>query len=158
MKKFTVAFLIIGTFIFYSLLYHANPVAVVPTTSTRTGATSTSGSTPKTSNSTNTPDTTSNTIGALYKDGSYTGSVADAQWGNIQVQAIIQGGKLTNVQFLQYPNERNRSININNYADPQLASEAIQAQSATVDIISGATDSSNAFIQSLTDALSQARA
>ena len=44
------------------------------------------------------------------------------------------------------------------YADPQLTSEAIQAQSANVDIVSGATDSSDAFIQSLSDALSQAKA
>ncbi|HEY4384430.1 MAG TPA: FMN-binding protein [Ktedonobacteraceae bacterium] len=47
---------------------------------------------------------------------------------------------------------------INNYADPQLTSEAIQAQSANVDIVSGATDSSEAFIQSLNSALAQAKA
>lgn len=157
MKKFSVAVLIIGAFVLYSLLYHINPVALVPTSSTRASSssgTSTSGSTSTTSGTTNT--TSSN--GVLYKDGSYTGSVADAQWGTIQIQATIQGGKITKVQFLQYPNERNRSIEINTYADPQLASEAIQAQSANVDAVSGATDTSEAFIQSLTDALSQAKA
>ncbi len=56
----------------------------------------------------------------------------------------------------QYPSDRNHSVMINNYADPQLVSEALQAQSANVDIVTGATDSSDAFIQSLTDALSQA--
>ena len=61
------------------------------------------------------------------------------------------------VQFLQYPDDHNRSVMINQYADPQLTSEAIQAQSANVDIITGATDSSEAFIQSLTDALAQAK-
>jgi uncharacterized protein with FMN-binding domain len=96
--------------------------------------------------------------GSLYKDGSYTGSVADAQWGNIQVKAIIQNGKIKDVQFLQAPNDRNRSIRINDSADPQLTSEAIQAQSAQVDIVTGATDTSNAFIESLSDALSQAKA
>jgi uncharacterized protein with FMN-binding domain len=84
--------------------------------------------------------------------------VADAQWGYIQVKAIISNGKITDVQFLQYPNERNRSIMINNYADPQLTSEAIAAQSANVDIVTGATDTSQAFTQSLSDALSQAKA
>src|SRR5438445_8351989 len=98
------------------------------------------------------------TPGSAYKDGSYTGSVADAQWGVVQVKAIITNGKITDVQFLQYPNDRNRSIEINSMADPQLTSEAIQAQSANVDIVTGATDSSDAFIQSFTDALSQARA
>jgi uncharacterized protein with FMN-binding domain len=49
-------------------------------------------------------------------------------------------------------------VRINEEADPQLISEAIQAQSANVDIVTGATDTSEAFIQSLTDALSQAQA
>lgn len=91
-----------------------------------------------------------------YKDGQYTGVSADAYYGNIQVLAVISGGKLVDVQFLDYPQDRNRSIQINNYAMPILKSEAIQAQSANVDIVSGATDSSGAFTQSLQSALSQA--
>ncbi|HTD20095.1 MAG TPA: FMN-binding protein [Ktedonobacteraceae bacterium] len=158
MKKFAVAVLIIGAFILYSLLYgHANVVAVLPNNSTNSSSSGRGSSTsvvPATPGTTNTPGTP----GSLYKDGSYTGSVADAQWGYIQVKAIISNGKITDVQFLQYPNERNRSIMINNYADPQLTSEAIAAQSANVDIVTGATDTSQAFIQSLSDALSQAKA
>ena len=158
MKKFAVAVLIIGTFILYSLLYgHANVVAVLPNNSTNSSSSGRGSSTsvvPATPGTTNTPGTP----GSLYKDGSYTGSVADAQWGYIQVKAIISNGKITDVQFLQYPNERNRSIMINSYADPQLTSEAIAAQSANVDAITGATDTSQAFIQSLSDALSQAKA
>jgi uncharacterized protein with FMN-binding domain len=49
-------------------------------------------------------------------------------------------------------------VQINLTANPELISEAIQAQTAQVDIISGATDSSQAFVQSLADALSQASA
>ena len=158
MKKFMVAVLIIGAFILYSLLYgHANVVAVLPNNSTNSSSSGRSSSTsvvPATPGTTSTPGTP----GSLYKDGSYTGSVTDAQWGYIQVKAIISNGKITDVQFLQYPNERNRSIMINNYADPQLTSEAITAQSANVDIVTGATDTSQAFIQSLSDALSQAKA
>lgn len=151
MKKFIVAISIIGAFVLYSFVYHSSPVALVPTSTAKSSG-PTSASTPGAAPTTGTPS------GALYKDGSYTGSVADAQWGNLQVKAIIQNGKITDVQFLQYPNDRNRSIDINNYADPQLRSEAIQAQSAQVDVVSGATDSSDAFIQSLSDALSQAKA
>lgn len=92
-----------------------------------------------------------------YKDGIYTGSVADAFYGNIQVQAIISGGRLTEVKFLQFPNDRGTSIEINQQADPILAQEAIQAQSAHVDIVSGATDTSHAFIESLQAALNQAQ-
>ncbi|MGZ6004761.1 MAG: FMN-binding protein [Candidatus Saccharimonadales bacterium] len=96
------------------------------------------------------------TQSAKYKDGQYTGNAADAYYGYIQVKAIISGGKITDIQFLQYPNDRQNSVYINSQADPMLKQEAIQAQSAKVDIISGATDSSVAFIESLTNALNQA--
>lgn len=157
MKKFTVSVLIIGAFILYSLMYnHSSLFALLPNSSTDSSSSSGS-STSVAPNAPNAPATTG-TSGSLLKDGSYTGSVADAQWGYIQVKAVIQNGKITDVQFLQYPNERDRSVMINSYADPQLTSEAIQAQSANVDIVTGATDSSEAFIQSLSDALSQAKA
>jgi len=94
---------------------------------------------------------------SLYADGTYTGSVADAYYGNIQVQATIQNGQITNVTFLQHPGDRGTSVYINGQADPILASEAISAQSANVNIVSGATDSSRAFIQSLGAALTKAK-
>lgn len=91
-----------------------------------------------------------------YKDGQYTGNVADAYYGNIQVQATIQGGKISDVVFLDYPQDRRNSVRINTEAMPLLKSEAIQAQSAQVDIVSGATATSDAFRQSLASALAQA--
>ncbi|GCF08011.1 FMN-binding protein [Dictyobacter arantiisoli] len=157
MKKFAVAALIIGAFLIYSILYdHSNAIPFVPTsaTETSTATDSTTGS----STTTPTPSSTTGTSsGGLYKNGSYVGSVADAHWGSLQVKAIIKNGKIADVQFLQYPNDRNRSVDINNYADSQLTTEAIQAQSANVDIITGATDTSEAFVQSLSDALTQAK-
>jgi uncharacterized protein with FMN-binding domain len=93
-----------------------------------------------------------------YVDGMYTGSAANAYYGNIQVRATISGGKLTNVTFLQYPNDRSTSRYINQQAMPELKAEAIQAQSASVNGVSGASDSSAAFQQSLADALAQAKA
>ena len=143
-KKVIVAALIIGVFVLYSLTHARAPGASLATGAGDTASSSSSSS--------------SSGSSTTYKDGSYTGSVADAQWGYIQVKAVISGGKITDVQFLQYPNERPRSIEINSYADPQLTQEAIQAQSAQVDIVTGATDSSQAFMQSLSDALSQAQA
>lgn len=92
----------------------------------------------------------------IYTDGTYIGSVADAYYGNIQVQATIQNGKVADVSFLQYPNDRNTSRQINGQAMPILKSEAISSQNANVDIVSGATDSSQAFMQSLDSALAQA--
>jgi uncharacterized protein with FMN-binding domain len=162
MKKTVVSVVIIGAFVVYCFLYgHSGFASVIPPTAveSRPSSSATASASTSTPNATATPGATVTPApGALYKDGSYTGSVDDAQWGVVQVKAIIKNGKITDVQFLQYPNDRNRSVYINSVAGPQLSSEAIQAQSANVDVVTGATDSSLAFIQSLTDALSQARA
>lgn len=91
-----------------------------------------------------------------YKNGTYVGSIADAFYGNVQVQVTIFGGNITDVTFLQYPSDRSTSRMINSQAMPYLIQEAIQAQSAQVDGVSGATATSGAFIQSLQSALSQA--
>jgi uncharacterized protein with FMN-binding domain len=91
-----------------------------------------------------------------YKNGEYTGNVEDAFYGNVQVKVTISNGKISDVQFLDYPQDRNTSVRINSQAMPYLKQEAIQAQSANVDIISGATATSQAFIQSLASALLKA--
>ena len=159
MKKLAVSVVIIGTFLLYCVLHaHASTVAFTPATGTTILPTLTSTQATATVPGGTPAPTATDIPGARYKDGAYTGSVADAFWGYIQIKAIISSGKLTDVQFLQYPNERNRSVEINQYADPILTSEAIQAQSAQVDIVTGATDSSEAFIQSLSAALTQAQA
>ena len=104
-----------------------------------------------------TPTTPAQPLGQ-YRDGDYTGATVDAYYGLVQVQATIKQGQLIDVQFLQYPNDRRTSIRINNIAIPDLQQEAIQAQSANVDIVSGATLTSEAFVQSLQVALNDARA
>ena len=90
------------------------------------------------------------------KDGTYTGPQVDAFYGLVQVQAVVKNGKLTSVQFLQYPNDRRTSVQINSVAIPDLQQEALQAQSANVDIITGATLTSEGFMMSLQNALSKA--
>lgn len=92
-----------------------------------------------------------------YVDGTYTGSSVYVYYGNVQVRATVSGGKLADVQFIQYPNDRNTSRYINSQAMPLLRSEAIQAQSANVDGVSGASDTSAGFRESLAAALSKAR-
>lgn len=91
-----------------------------------------------------------------YVDGTYTGPVMDAYYGLIQIQASIQDGRLTALKVLKYPSDRRTSVSINRQALPMLRDEAIRAQSARVDIISGATLTSRAFIQSLRGALKKA--
>lgn len=101
--------------------------------------------------------TTANNIYPPYNDGVYTGNVVNAYYGNVQIQSTIKNGKITEVKFLQKPNAATRSVVINTIADPNLSQEAIQSQSTKVAIVSGATASSEAFIQSLTNALTQAK-
>ncbi len=92
-----------------------------------------------------------------YKDGQYTGPGIDAYWGLVQVKAIVQNGQITDVQFLQYPSDRRTSQRINSIVMPYLQTEAIQAQNANVDLITGATLTSEAFVESLQAALATAR-
>ena len=103
-----------------------------------------------------TPTPVATTNAGQYKNGQYTGTSANAYYGNVQVQVTIAGGAITNVQLLDYPQDRGTSVRINQQALPILEQEAIQAQSANIDTVSGATDSSGAFIQSLSNALAQA--
>jgi len=91
-----------------------------------------------------------------FADGTYVGPVTDAYYGPMQIQASIQGGRLTALKLLKYPSDRRTSVRINREALPMLRDEAISAQSADVDIISGATLTSRAFIQSLGGALRKA--
>jgi uncharacterized protein with FMN-binding domain len=95
--------------------------------------------------------------GAAFKNGTYNGPEVDAFYGLVQVQVVIQNGKISNVQFLDYPHDRRTSQRINDQVMPWLTQEAIQAQSANVDIISGATLTSEAFANSLQAALLSAK-
>ncbi len=96
-------------------------------------------------------------VASGYKDGTYTGPSVNAFYGDVQVQVIISGGRIKTVNFLNYPSDRRTSVRINSFAVPYLQSEAIQAQSANVDVISGATLTSEAFMMSLQSALDSAR-
>ncbi len=97
-------------------------------------------------------------VGMGFSDGTYRGPVVDAYYGVVQVQAIIKHGRLDSVDVLRWPADRDTSVAINEHALPLLRDEAISAQSADVDIVSGATLLSDAFIELLGAALKQARA
>jgi len=101
-----------------------------------------------------TPETLPNK--GKYTDGVYKGSAEDVYYGNVEIEATIANGNITNIQFLQYPNSRGNSMMINHRAMPILRSEAITNQSGNVDIVSGATQTSKGFIKSLNNALAQA--
>ncbi len=86
----------------------------------------------------------------------YTGPSEDMRWGPVQVTIIVKGKRITDVRA-SAPTERDRSAFINNQAIPMLRSEVLQAQSANVDLIGGATMTSEAYTQSLQAAVNQAR-
>ena len=94
--------------------------------------------------------------GSKYKSGIYDGSVENAYYGDVQVRVTISNGKLSKISFLQYPNDNNTSSRINTGAMPMLKSEALKAQSAQVDGVSGASYTSQAFQDSLKSALQKA--
>ena len=138
MRKYFLGIVIALVFLAYSTILrhqHSAPV-VAPTVSLSNSA----------------PVTT-----VSYKDGTYTGDVENAFYGDVQVSATIQSGKITSVDFLEQPDANPNSINVNQAATPYLKQEAIKAQSANVSGVTGATYTSQAFMQSLSSALKQAK-
>jgi uncharacterized protein with FMN-binding domain len=85
-----------------------------------------------------------------------TGTVAQTRWGPVQVRLTLADGKISAVDAVQYPDGNNRDREINDDALPVLVQETISAQSADVDMVSGATVTSTGYVQSLQSALDQA--
>jgi uncharacterized protein with FMN-binding domain len=85
-----------------------------------------------------------------------TGTVANTQYGPMQVQVTLAGPKITKVTVLQRTDDGTESDQIDANAIPQLTSETLAAQSAHIDAVSGASYTSSGYIQSLQSALDQA--
>ena len=90
-------------------------------------------------------------------DGTYVGAGNNNRWGTVQVQVVYSGGQVSDVQILSYPNGARQSVRINQVALPMLVSEALSAQSADVNTISGATYTSKSYKISLQSAIDNAR-
>ena len=84
------------------------------------------------------------------------GDVIPTQFGDIQVRVVESGGKIVDVKALQLPSDRRRSREISQYSERILHDEALQAQSAHIDTVSGATYTSEAYRESLQSALDHA--
>jgi len=85
----------------------------------------------------------------------FTGSVANTAYGPMQVQVTVSGGKITNVTTLQQTDVGSYSGQVDSFAIPQLTHEALAAQSAKINAVSGASYTSQGYIQSLQSALDQ---
>lgn len=86
------------------------------------------------------------------------GDVVQTRYGPVQVQITLKAGRLTAVKILQVPQENRRDQEIASFAVPQLTQEALAAQSAQIDTVSGATYTSEGYAQSLQSALDKAHA
>lgn len=86
----------------------------------------------------------------------YTGSVAETRWGPVQVEITVADDKITKVDVVQYPDGNHRDEEINAYAIPTLVQETLSAQSAKIDMVSGATVTSEGYLESLQSALDKA--
>jgi uncharacterized protein with FMN-binding domain len=100
-----------------------------------------------------TPTPTPNGSGV---SGSFTGSDVPNRFGDVQVRVVVSNGHITDLQAVQLPSDRARSAYISQVAGPLLRTEVLQAQSARIDIISGATYTSESYAQSVESALQQA--
>lgn len=96
---------------------------------------------------------TTTTPSAATASSTVTGDVASTQWGPVQVQLTVTDGKIAEVSVVQYPNGTRRDEEINSRALPILIQETLDAQNAQVDMVSGATVTSEGYLQSLQSAL-----
>ena len=126
-------------------------------TSTTNSAASTTSANATAQSATPTPvATTAAPKAASGASGTFTGAAADTRFGAVQVQITVSNGKITNVTAPQYPTESFRDQQINAQAIPYLIQETLQAQSANIQGVGGASYTSEGFYQSLVSALSKA--
>lgn len=132
-----------------------NVAANGPTAPTDSGITPSGTSSPSSSTgraASKKPSATSSTGPAK----TYTGTSIDTSYGPVQVQITVVDGKVNKSKVTQVPWNGSRDQEINGYAVPILNKEAVQAQSGTIDMVSGATFTSDGYIQSLQSAIDRA--
>lgn len=130
----------------------ATPSATPSTAATPSPSATTTTTTPKSTTTTKTtaPKTTAPTTKTV------TGDAIDTRYGPVQVQITVTNGKLTAANAVEYPQNERRDQEINSYAVPVLDKEALAAGSAKIDVVSGATYTSDGYANSLQSALDKA--
>jgi uncharacterized protein with FMN-binding domain len=126
-----------------------------PLPSAQLPATSSGGAANPVSNPTSTPQSTRASSPAASAR-TVAGPSIETRYGIVQVQVTVSGGNIENVKFLQLTAYDGRSAEINAAAAPTLLHETLDAQSAQIDAVSGATFTSDGYVQSLQSALDQA--
>jgi uncharacterized protein with FMN-binding domain len=103
-----------------------------------------------------TPTATPAPAAAAKANGTVMGQPVDTPYGTVQVQVTFTGGRIADVQAIQLPVDRMRSAMISRSVAPLLRTEALSAQNARIDLVSGATYTSEGYAESLQSAIDQA--
>ncbi|KRF25454.1 FMN-binding protein [Phycicoccus sp. Soil803] len=108
------------------------------------------------SSSTDSGTTDSGTTSGSAANKTYDGDTVQTRWGPVQVRITVVDGKITASEAIVYPNGNHEDEQINSFALPVLNQEAVSAQSASIDMVSGATVTSEGYLSSLQSAIDQA--
>lgn len=130
----------------------AGSVPSAPSPTSATGSSGSSAPSPTRGSSGSSPSGSSTSSAST----TVTGDVVNTRWGPVQVEITVSGGRIVSARTVQQPNGNRRDDEINGYALPVLSQEAVQAQSANIDSVSGATVTSEGYIGSLQSALDSA--
>lgn len=144
------------------LLFGYHTSTNTPATASGSASSSSSAPTvPSTTPSTSAPPDPSPSASASSSSSSsgtktYTGDSASTRWGPVQVEITVTDGKVTKVDVPVSPSGNQRDVEINERALPELVQETLDAQNADIDMVSGATVTSDGYVTSLQSALDQA--
>ncbi|HXR71491.1 FMN-binding protein [Actinocrinis sp.] len=142
----------------FSIGSGSNAGAAAPTTSAPTTGNAGSGSGGGQSSASPAAPKSASSTPASSATKTVTGDAADTRYGPVQLQVTFSGKKISSINVLEYPTESFRDQQINSYALPILNQEAMSAQSAHIDVVSGATYTSDGYAQSLQSAIDKAGA
>jgi uncharacterized protein with FMN-binding domain len=158
-----VALALVGTIagLFALLSFKANGVstsatpAAITATGPDTGSSSGAG-TPSSGTPTSTGKSSTSSGSSSTSTKTVTGDSVDTRWGPVQVRITVKNGSLSSVTAIEYPVTNGRDQEINAVAIPTLTKETIAAGNAKIDMVSGATYTSQGYIGSLQSALDKA--
>ncbi len=164
MRKIVIAVMstISGLVLLFSYRTSTNSEAVAPTTTdTGSGTGASASATPNASEASGaapsaSASTSPSASSGSSSSGTYTGDAVQTRWGTVQVQITVKDGKITKADAVEYPNENPKDQQINAYAIPTLNAEVVDAQSAKIDAVSGATVTSDGYLTSLQSAIDAA--
>jgi len=159
---FTVILVTMGATVGLKLYGTAGEVTAASTSVHSTGTTgssagddSSAGTSTATATPTPTPSSSASASAPAPATTTVTGSAIDTRYGAVQVKVTFSGTTITAIDPVQYPNRSGRDVEINDQALPILQQEALASQSANIDTVSGATYTSEGYIQSLQSAIDQ---